>query len=53
MPVDYTFLCNFFRAARPRNHEQVCGLIATALGLFTPGECANYTRLCGFRVATP
>jgi len=53
-PIELAFakLKAFLRAARPRNFEQVCGLIATALGLFTPDECTNYTRHCGYRVAT-
>ena len=53
-PIELAFakLKAFLRAARPRNFEQVCGLIATALGLFTPDECANYARHCGYRVAT-
>jgi transposase len=42
----------FLRAARPRNFEQVCRLIAIALELFTPDECAAYARHCGYR-ATP
>jgi len=42
----------FFRAARPRTFDQVCDLMRTALGLFTPDECANYVRLSGYRVAT-
>lgn len=54
-PIELAFakLKAFLRAARPRNYEQVCNLIATALGLFTAAECANYTRHCGYRVATP
>jgi len=53
-PIELAFakLKAFIRAARPRNFEQVCRLIATALGLFTPDECANYARHCGYRVAT-
>ncbi len=53
-PIELAFakLKAFLRAARPRNFEQVCSLIATALGLFTPDECANYARHCGYRVAT-
>jgi transposase len=53
-PIELAFakLKAFLRAARPRSFEQVCGLIATALGLFTPDECANYARHCGYRVAT-
>jgi hypothetical protein len=37
----------FLRAMRPRTFEQVCDLIAAALGLFTSDECANYARYCG------
>ena len=53
-PIELAFakLKAFLRAALPRNFEQVCSLIATALGLFTPNECANYARHCGYRVAT-
>ena len=53
-PIELAFakLKAFLRAARPRTFEQVCDLIATALGLFTPDECANYVRHCGYRVAT-
>jgi len=53
-PIELAFakLKAFLRAARPRNFDQVCDLIAIALGLFTPGECANYARHCGYRVAT-
>jgi hypothetical protein len=42
----------FLRAARPRTFDQVCDLIAVALTLFTPDECAHYIRHCGYRVAT-
>jgi transposase len=42
----------FLRAARPRTFDQVCDLMATAIGLFTPTECANYVRHSGYRVAT-
>ena len=41
----------FLRAARPRTFEHVCELIAAALGLFRPDECANYVRHCGYRSA--
>jgi transposase len=53
-PIELAFakLKAFLRAARPRSFEQVCSLIATALGLFTPDECANYAQHCGYRVAT-
>ena len=43
-PIELAFakLKAFLRAARPRNYEHVCALIAIALDLFTPDECANY-----------
>ena len=52
-PIELAFakLKAFLRAARPRSYEQVCTLIAIALDLFTPDECANYVRHCGYRVA--
>lgn len=53
-PIELAFakLKGFFRAARPRTFDQVCGLLTAALDLFTPTECANYARHCGYRVAT-
>ena len=53
-PIELAFakLKAFLRAARPRTFEQVNALVATALGLFTPTECGNYVRHCGYRVAT-
>jgi transposase len=53
-PIELAFakLKAFLRAARPRSFEQVLTLVATALGLFTPTECRNYVRHCGYRVAT-
>ena len=53
-PIEQAFakLKAFFRAARPRSFDQVCQLMATALGLFTATECANFVRHCGYRVAT-
>jgi transposase len=53
-PIELAFakLKAFMRAARPRSFDQVCALVATALGLYTPTECANYVRHCGYRVAT-
>lgn len=53
-PIEQAFakLKAFLRAARPRSFDHVCELIATALGLFTPAECANYVRHSGYRVAT-
>jgi transposase len=52
-PIELAFakLKAFLRAERPRSYEQVCTLIAIALDLFTPDECANYVRHCGYRVA--
>ena len=53
-PIEQAFakLKAFLRAARPRTFDQVCDLIAIALGLFTPEECANYIRHCGYQVST-
>jgi transposase len=53
-PIEQAFakLKAFLRAARPRSFDQVCALIATALNLFTPTECANYVRHSGYCVAT-
>jgi transposase len=53
-PIELAFakLKAFMRAARPRNFDQVCALVAAALGLYTSIECANYVRHCGYRVAT-
>jgi transposase len=42
----------FFRATRPRSFDQVCQLFATALGLFTADECADYARHCGYSATT-
>ncbi len=52
-PIELAFatLKAFLRAARPRPFEHGCELIAAALGLFMPGECANYVRHCGDRFA--
>ena len=53
-PIELAFatLKAFLRAVRPRTFDQVCALIAAALGLFTPAECRNFVRHCGYRVAT-
>ena len=53
-PIELAFakLKAFLRAARPRTFDQVCGLIAAALDRFTPAECRNFIRHCGYRVAT-
>jgi transposase len=53
-PIELAFakLKAFLRAARPRNFDQVCTLIAAALRLFSPAECRNFVRHCGYRVAT-
>ncbi len=53
-PIELAFakLKAFMRAARPRSFDQVCALVATALGSYTSTECANYVRHCGYRVAT-
>ena len=54
-PIELAFakLKAFLRAARPRRFDQVSALVATALGLFSPTECRNYVRHCGYRLATP
>jgi transposase len=53
-PIELAFakLKTFLRAARPRSFDHVCGLIAVALDLFTPTECRNFIRHCGYRVTT-
>ena len=53
-PIEMAFakLKAFLRAARPRTFDHVCELMATALALFMPEECANYVRHCGYRVTT-
>lgn len=53
-PIEQAFakLKAFLRAARPRTFDHVNALVATALTLYTPTECANYIRNCGYRVAT-
>jgi transposase len=53
-PIEQAFakLKAFLRAARPRTFDAVCELIAAALTLFDPIECANYVRNSGYRVAT-
>lgn len=53
-PIELAFakLKAFLRAARPRSFDQVVELVAIALHLFTPQECLNFVRHCGYRVAT-
>jgi transposase len=53
-PIEQAFakLKAFLRAARPRSFDQVCELLRTALGLYTPSECVNYLRHSGYRVTT-
>jgi transposase len=53
-PIELAFskLKAFLRAARPRTFDQVVSLVAAAIELFTPQECANFVRHCGYRVAT-
>src|SRR5438874_6186708 len=52
-PIEQAFakLKAFLRAARPRTFDQVLALVAAALKLFTPDECRNYIRHCGYRLA--
>jgi len=53
-PIELAFakLKAFLRAARPRRFDQVVELVAIALQFFTPRECLNFVRHCGYRVAT-
>ena len=53
-PIEMAFakLKAFLRAARPRNFDQVVELVAIALELFSPVECLNFVRHCGYRVST-
>ena len=53
-PIELAFakLKAFLRAVRPRTFDHVCELMAAALGLFMPDECANYVRHCGYRLTT-
>jgi transposase len=52
-PIEMAFakLKAFMRAARPRTFDHVTALTAAALALFTPAECRNYVRHCGYRLA--
>jgi len=52
-PIEMAFakLKAFLRAARPRTFDHVTALTAAALALFTPAECRNYVRHCGYRFA--
>ena len=54
-PIELAFakLKAFLRAARPRSFDHVVELVAIALRLFTPTECHNFVRHCGYRCATP
>ena len=51
-PIEMAFakLKAFMRAARPRTFDHVTALTAAALALFTPAECRNYVRHCGYRL---
>ncbi len=53
-PIELAFakLKAFMRAARPRSFDQVVELVGIALHLFTPRECLNFVRHCGYRVTT-
>ena len=53
-PIELAFakLKAFLRAARPRSFDQVVELVAIALPRFTPRECLNFVRHCGYHVAT-
>lgn len=53
-PIEQAFakLKAFLRAARPRTFDQVCTLLAQALDLYTPTECANHIQYAGYRLPT-
>ena len=53
-PIELGFakLKAFIRAARPRRFDQVVELVAIALDLFSPQDCLNFVRHCGYRVST-
>ena len=53
-PIEMAFakLKAFLRAARQRSFDQVVELVAIALELFSPDECRNFVRHCGYRVPT-
>jgi transposase len=53
-PIEQAFakLKAFLRAARPRTFDQVVELVAIVLELFSPPECLNFVRHCGYRVPT-
>jgi transposase len=52
-PIEQAFakLKAFLRAVRPRTFDQVNEWVAIALTRFTPTECHNYVRHCGYRLA--
>jgi transposase len=52
-PIEQVFakLKAFLRAVRPRTFDQVAELVGLALTFFTPTECRNYVRHCGYRLA--
>jgi len=53
-PIEQAFakLKALLRPARPRTFDQVCALVADAIPRFTPRECHNFVRHCGYRIAT-
>jgi transposase len=53
-PIEMAFakLKAFLRAMQPRSFDQVCALMAHALTLYTPTECAHYMQHAGYRLPT-
>ena len=51
-PIELAFakLKAFLRAVRLRSFDQVTALVGAALALYTPTECRNYIRHCGYRL---
>ena len=54
-PIELAFakLKALLRAARPRTFDHVVELVRLAIPRFTPHDCANFVRHCGYRVSTP
>ena len=53
-PIELAFakLKALLRAVRPRTFDEVVAWVGAALPLFTPQQCTNFVRHCGYRFAT-
>jgi transposase len=49
-PIEQVFskLKHFLRKAQARSYEAILAAIGEILGTFTPRECANYLKNCGY-----